>query len=715
MPSSITRIEDDTFKHCEKLNAVTIPNSVTSIGARAFLDCDSLIEITIPERVASIGESAFYCSLLTSITILNPECRLSYNTISNESSYYYGVIRGYEGSTAQVFAEEHGYTFESLGTYTPEPGSVTTSSASTTTTTPPAFNPRTTTTTTTTTTTATTTTTETTTTTVATAEVRIDKQAVNGNKVKGTPLTLTGVDESGNKIEFPANSVEIGEGAQLISGSGEALVWISGDEATTIHNLVDGTYTLHELSTPAGYKASPDLVFIIKGGKLISIDGAAVAEGLDLIVMFNAAIETTTASTTTITSTTTTTNTNKTTIIASGECGAEGDNLTWTLDENRTLTISGTGGMANKSFNDQRWNNNGEDIIQVVIEDSVTSIGDYAFYGCTNLKSITIPDSVTSIDDTVFAECSSLIEVTILNPDCIIAGSAFANASNNCVICGYDDSTAQVYAENSGYTFESLGEGPSNGTCGEGLTWVLDNTGTLTINGAGNMCNYGWADVSPFYQNPRIKRLVIENGVISIVSNAFMECTSLTEVIIPDSVVSIGASAFQNCSSLTQVMIPSSVIRIDISAFGICESLNSFTILNPDCSIYDAKLTISKDHSGFNGIIRGYDNSTAQAYAEKWSYTFESLGEAPATEPFPDMDGNSEITASDAQVILSAFAELLSDNPSGLTPEQEAAADVDGNGKITAIDVQYTLEYFLYNTVLGQPITWDEILHPNDE
>lgn len=96
-------------------------------------------------------------------------------------------------------------------------------------------------------------------------------------------------------------------------------------------------------------------------------------------------------------------------IVDSGTCG---DNLTYTLDSNGVLTISGTGDMQNSSFG---WD---KDLIKsVVINDGVTSIGQDAFYQCTNLTSVTIPGSVISIGNYAFQECASLTSITI--PDSV--------------------------------------------------------------------------------------------------------------------------------------------------------------------------------------------------------------------------------------------------------------------------------------------------------
>ena len=71
------------------------------------------------------------------------------------------------------------------------------------------------------------------------------------------------------------------------------------------------------------------------------------------------------------------------------------DNLTWTLDADGTMTISGEGAMKDYFYNSPAYNNSS--VKKVVIEDGVTSIGEYAFYNCSDLTSINIPKSVTCI------------------------------------------------------------------------------------------------------------------------------------------------------------------------------------------------------------------------------------------------------------------------------------------------------------------------------
>lgn len=88
---------------------------------------------------------------------------------------------------------------------------------------------------------------------------------------------------------------------------------------------------------------------------------------------------------------------------SSGNCGDSGSNVTWSLDDNGTLTISGSGKIEDyRSDIDQPWYSNRSDITSVVIEPGVTSIGSLAFYKCSNLTSITIPSGLTSIGEMAF-------------------------------------------------------------------------------------------------------------------------------------------------------------------------------------------------------------------------------------------------------------------------------------------------------------------------
>ena len=150
------------------------------------------------------------------------------------------------------------------------------------------------------------------------------------------------------------------------------------------------------------------------------------------------------------------------------------------------------------------------------------------------------------------------------------------------------------------------GAAASNGQCGDSVYWTLDNEGTLTISGAGEMYNYDeWDEeaASPFCENTSIRNVVIQDGVTAIGDSAFWYCTGLTSVTIPNTVTTIGDCAFYGCSKLenatigngvttigdfafygcgklTSVIIPNSVVTVGYEAFADCSKLSSVTIGN---------------------------------------------------------------------------------------------------------------------------------------
>ena len=124
----------------------------------------------------------------------------------------------------------------------------------------------------------------------------------------------------------------------------------------------------------------------------------------------------------------------------------------------------------------------------------------------------------------------------------------------------------------------------ASGVCGDNLTWVLDDVGTLTISGTGDM--WDWQRIltggdTPWSDSGNIvKTVIIQDGVTSIGRNAFCGCGGLTSIKIPDGITSVGDFTFANCSSLESVDIPGTVTEIGEAAFYGCSSLTSVSIPN---------------------------------------------------------------------------------------------------------------------------------------
>ena len=201
---------------------------------------------------------------------------------------------------------------------------------------------------------------------------------------------------------------------------------------------------------------------------------------------------------------------------------------------------------------------NGEEVKDLVIPNSVTSIGDYAFYRCSGLTSVHIPNSVTSIGDFAFYGCSGLTSVTIPNSVTSIGSYAFDGCSG----------LTSVTIPNS---VESIGD-VAFGYC-SGLTSVTIGNSVTSIGYYAFLCCSGLTSVT------------IPNSVTSIGHSAFSCCSGMTSVTIGSSVTSIGNGAFDSCLALTSVTIPNSVESIGDVAFAYCFCLTSVTIPNSVTSI----------------------------------------------------------------------------------------------------------------------------------
>ena len=198
------------------------------------------------------------------------------------------------------------------------------------------------------------------------------------------------------------------------------------------------------------------------------------------------------------------------------------------------------------------------------VEYSVTTIGDYAFYDCSSLTSVTIPNSVTTLGNYAFRGCSSLTSVTIPNSVTSIGNNAFQYCSGLTTIT-IPESMASI----GDYAFEGCNDMTSvNITNLE--AWCKIDFKSNPLSFAHHLyCN-----------GEEIKDLVIPNTVTTIKSRAFTGCDGLTSVTIPTSVTSIGVHSFSYCSGLISMTIPNSVTNIEQFAFSCCNSLTSVTIPN---------------------------------------------------------------------------------------------------------------------------------------
>ena len=558
---SVTSIGESAFFGCSAMTSVTIPNSVTSIGYSAFNGCSGLTSVTIPNSVTSIGSWAFSYSGLASVTIPNSVTSIgdwAFRSCSGLASV--AIPNSVTSIGSYAFSDCSGLTSVTI------PNSVTSIGYS-------AFSGC-----------------------SGMAEIKV----ANGNSVydsrndcnaiietstntlivgcKNTiiPNSVTSIGEwafshSGlTSVTIPNSVTSIGEGAfsycygltsltipNSVTSIGEgAFEYCYGLKSVTIPNSVtcidenafqdclNLTSINSEIKNPfiLGANAFSDIsnqcVLTVPVGKR----DAYIAKGWTTDVFQGGIVEETNL-----------------------YCGYCGDGVIYTYDETtKTLTIEGNNAMAD--YSDPSlcpWYSYRGDIQTLVIKDGVTSIGSYAFVGCSSLTSVTIPNSVTSIGDNTFYGCSGLTSVTIPNSVTSIGALAFYGTawSNN-------QPDGLVYAGNVAYGYK--GPMPAN-------TSITLKEGTVGI------ATYAFRSCSG------LTSVTIPNSVTSIGSYAFSSCSGLTSVTIPNSVTSIGEWAF-SYSGLTSVTIPNSVTSIGYSAFRGCSGLTSVKVMRkepPTISSFD--------------------------------------------------------------------------------------------------------------------------------
>ena len=523
---TVTTIGSFAFDDHDQLATIDIPDSVKSIGTMAFHYSDILDNIKIGKSVASIGNDAFaYCSTLSRVYFYgNTPTFTNSNTFNAVSpDLTLYYIEGKSGWTSPTWTASNGKTYNTA-VFTP-------------------------------------------------------------GTIDPTPesYTLSGIIR--NATEGSADYGKAVEGVTVTRKASDGTVI---DSAVT-----DATGTFSFAFT--GEKG--DYIFVLSKAGFQTFTTAAMtihqtSPSLGAFVIYEEETEAE--------------------IIASGTCG---DNLTWTLDDAGTLTISGEGAMRSfYSYDDQPWykkqtlirkivltkgvtsigdnafqspRSNSSNLIAVSIPDSVTSIGNYAFDGCSILTAVSIPDSVTNIGKMCFYGCSSLIEVSISNNVTTIAEHTFDGCSNLTTAAIPDGVTTIDYAAFAGCSsLTTISIPDSVTTIGNSAFAGCSSLTTISIpDSVTTIGNSTFAGCSS------LTAVSIPNGVSSIGKSTFTNCSNLTAVFIPDSITSIGNEAFYNCSSLTAVSIPDGVTSIGETAFHSCSSLTIISIPNGVSSIGKSTFT----------------------------------------------------------------------------------------------------------------------------
>lgn len=559
IPDSVTSIADHAFEFASRLTSVTIPNGVSSIGTRAFLSCSALTEITLPAALSAVSNNTFtYCMNLTSVTIPS-------GVTSIGSAAFYVCMRltdvYYTGSTSEwnditiaaendpLFsatlhcagdseAEVSGTCGDNLTWRLDDAGLLTISGSGDMTgymfTNAPWYDYR--------------------------DSIR-SVLVANGVTSIGTyafyydynylskvslpeslktigavaffhcpllteitiPSGVTNIepnafayDDGLTAIMVPAGVTKIGDGA--FKGC-KNLVSIDADENNPSFCSLNGVLYNRDMTEVVACPAGKSGTFSIPEG-IIRINPCAFCECRRLTGI--------------------TVPDSVTTIGSTAFSGCESLTSLVLPDGVTSLGVSAFEGCSS--------------LTSFTIPDGVPSLELYAFYADTSMTKITIPVSVTSIGDYAFRDCSSLKDV-------YYTGSR--EQWNRITIGNYNTELTEATIHCSDSTEPAV---MASGTCGEHLTWTLDDAGLLTISGTGNMTDFPMNGAPWFEYNSSILSAQIEEGVTGIGNYAFISLSSLADISLPESLVRIGAWSINGCRSLTSIAIPANVAEIDSNA-----------------------------------------------------------------------------------------------------------------------------------------------------
>ena len=274
-------------------------------------------------------------------------------------------------------------------------------------------------------------------------------------------------------------------------------------------------------------------------------------------------------------------------IVASGNCGAEGDgsNVTWVLTTDGTLILSGTGAVAAyEKRKDTPWGDYNDQILRVEVQKGITSVS--GFCSCYELREVSLPEGLISIGKLTFMDCQKLQEIRLPKSLKTLGEGTFAS----CFALTEIEFPEGLETIGDGVLFHCLsltsvvipasvtemGDRPFSGD------WALK---TVEIKGnVPRLSNYSFHECDAlqevlitgsvgtigddaFKELDSLERVQIASGLKTIGKRAFWLCDNLTTVSLPDGVTSIGEEAFKECSSLTTINLPNSITTIGANAF----------------------------------------------------------------------------------------------------------------------------------------------------
>jgi hypothetical protein len=512
IPNSVTSIGNEMFSGCSGLSSMTIPNSVTEIGHNAFRDCRGLTSVTIPNSVTSIGDAAFhYCSGLTSVTIPNSVISIGGAAFANCSGLTSVIIPNSVTEIGDVaFSECGSITFVTI------PKSVISIGEN-------AFfgcnayfycEPK---------------------------DMRDSwgSSLLNKNVIMGVETIVAddfvyGIIYGENSIrteiiQYTGDSISANIPSSVKFNGKEYVVTSVRDGAFNDYNNLD--YAAYGSAYYIGNEENPYLVLMSAKNK--KIESCEINNRCRIIYedAFSGCNSLTEISIP------------KSVVNIGGNAfyGCTELQRAEFASEADLYKIKFGNSYSNPLYQTHHLCIKGEEVTKVVIPDSIKSIGDYTFYGCSNLSSITIGNSVETIGQCAFYGCNGLTSMSIP----IYVKSIGVDAFTFC----YNIQKTEFAS------IESL------------CSIKFGNANANPLSYAHNL----------YIGGEKVVNLVISETVSSIGDYAFYNCTSLASVVISDSVNSIGTQAFYDCNRLASIDIPNSVSSIGANAFSGCSYLKSLS------------------------------------------------------------------------------------------------------------------------------------------
>ena len=261
--------------------------------------------------------------------------------------------------------------------------------------------------------------------------------------------------------------------------------------------------------------------------------------------------------------------------------GTTGD-LSWILTKDGTLTFTGTGAMPDYAGKNQMpWYFCRDAIRKVVLQDGITSVGSYAFYGM-ELETIELPDSVTRIGDYTFKNCPKLNHVTLPQNLTSLGDSAFYA----CTALTAIDIPASLWTVKP-YTFKNC-TALASVTFHEGnLMKISDGAfyGCTALTGIALPGCLDIVDSYSFKNCTKLASVTIPAGDLTEIREAVFYGTALTTLNLPEGITKIGPYAFKNCTALTALQLPSTLTKVGEAAFYGCTALTEVTLPDKVASV----------------------------------------------------------------------------------------------------------------------------------